>query len=393
MILNQVRNIIIGNHPVQSVYLGTTLIWQQRMHQFLLDITRFSAQTPVLYSTTGAPIAEVSAQYGDLEQKVYAAQNGLHVTGDTRAAFPAMLPASGTWTIRYKIRDHAQVNTDYVHHLFQSTGANLELAYVTNWDQNALHFRLTASRNGTYMLYPGVRISAYDGFYDDAIPLADLQYYQPEYCWINDGQNLTFYVSGFKRASISIENLPDIANLFFALDQNSHANIDDFIVTHLEIKAIAEPPNYILYRWRLTAFHSWDQYAQIKRFCLYDAAGNRLDTHAMACAFACYENGACVTFPNNQETCRCLISTQNGKACMTRSGNQAIDIFISIPGNTPLASYSYITGDDMPERDPISWSLSRSTDGGQTWTEIDQQTNYSAPSARSTETDLFFLQN
>ena len=85
------------------------------------------------------------------------------------------------------------------------------------------------------------------------------------------------------------------------------------------------------------------------------------------------------------------MNQQDGKTCIARSGNQPISIFISIPGNTPMTSYSYITGGDLPERDPVSWILSRSTDGGETWTEIDQQTNYSVPYERNTETAKFEL--
>ncbi|MDE7122446.1 MAG: hypothetical protein K2O42_09850, partial [Oscillospiraceae bacterium] len=132
-----------------------------------------------------------------------------------------------------------------------------------------------------------------------------------------------------------------------------------------------------------------DNYTQISRLCLYDTAGNRLDTANMSYAFACYENGACVSFPNDEETCRCLVNQQDGKTCIARSGNQPISIFLSIPGNTSLASYSYITGGDLPDRDPVSWILSRSTDGGQTWTEIDTQENVSITTDRDAETQHF----
>ncbi|MDE5885102.1 MAG: hypothetical protein K2H29_08540, partial [Oscillospiraceae bacterium] len=87
--------------------------------------------------------------------------------------------------------------------------------------------------------------------------------------------------------------------------------------------------------------------------------------------------------------CRCLINNQDGKTCIVRAGSQPISIFVSIPGNTPMVSYSYITGGDFPERDPVSWILSRSTDGGETWTEIDTQENVSITTDRDIETQRF----
>ena len=398
MILNQASNIMLGSTKVQKAFLGSHLIWQrdQRSRQFVLNPARFSAENPVLYSTDGTKIADVSAQYGDLADKVYVTPDGLHVSGDTRAAFPVDLPASGKWTIIYRIKDYTPINSHpgyFVHHLFDSSDRHLETAYVSNWDSNAMHFRLIRSRNGNYTLYPGTRISGHQGFYDDAVRLSDLQYYQLEYRWINDGNMLSLYINGIKKAAIQTENLEDISELFFALDTNPSINEDSFTVTYFELKSVAEPPSYIVYRWQLTNFRGSNNYTQMNRLCLYDATGNRLDTTAMSYAFACYENGSRASFPNDEETCRCLVNQQDGKTCIARSGNQPISIFLSIPGNTPIASYSYITGGDLPERDPVSWILSRSTDGGQTWTEIDTQENVSITTDRNTETKRFEVNN
>ncbi|MDE5769320.1 MAG: hypothetical protein K2H82_08045, partial [Oscillospiraceae bacterium] len=243
MLVNQAENIMIGSTEVQKAFLGSHLIWQrnQRLRQFVLNTKRFSTENPVLYTTGGAKIADVSAQYGDLADKVYVTPDGLHVSGDTRAAFPVDLPASGNWTIIYRIKDYMPINSHpgyFVHHLFDSSDRHLETAYVSNWDSNAMHFRLIRSRNGNYTLYPGTRISGHQGFYDDAVRLSNLQYYQLEYRWINDGNKLTLYVNGVKKAAISTENLEDISELFFALDTNPYPNEDSFTVTHFELKSV-----------------------------------------------------------------------------------------------------------------------------------------------------------
>ncbi|MDE7122037.1 MAG: hypothetical protein K2O42_07750, partial [Oscillospiraceae bacterium] len=141
MTLNQAKNIMIGSTEVQKVFLGSQLVWKrnQRFRQFVLNTKRFSAENPVLYSTGGAKIADVSAQYGDLAEKVYVTPDGIHVSGDTRAAFPVDLPASGNWTIIYRIKDYTPINSHprcFVHHLFDSSDGHLETAYVSNWDRN-----------------------------------------------------------------------------------------------------------------------------------------------------------------------------------------------------------------------------------------------------------------
>ncbi|MDE7122409.1 MAG: hypothetical protein K2O42_09650, partial [Oscillospiraceae bacterium] len=113
MVLNQASNIMLGSTEVQKAFLGSQLVWEknQRFRQFVLNPARFSAENPVLYSTDGTKIADVSAQYGDLADKVYITPDGLHVSGDTRAAFPVDLPASGNWTIIYRIKDYMPINS------------------------------------------------------------------------------------------------------------------------------------------------------------------------------------------------------------------------------------------------------------------------------------------
>ena len=190
-----------------------------------MNMKRFSAENPVLYTTDGTKIADVSAQYGDLADKVYVTPDGLHVSGDTKTAFPVDLPASRKWTIIYRIKDYMSINSHpgcFAHHLFDSSDRHLETAYVSNWDVNAMHFRLIRSKNGNYMLYPGTRASGHQGFYDDVGRLSNLQCYQLEYRWINDGDMLSLYVNGVKRAVIQVENLEDISGLFFALDTNPY---------------------------------------------------------------------------------------------------------------------------------------------------------------------------
>ena len=356
---------------------------------FTLDASRFSSDNPVLYSTTGNQIATVSMQHGTVANSVYTVTDGLHVSGATRADFPVELPASGAWTIIYRFKNYSLVQESYgnVHMLFTSYGNVLETAYVSNWTTKAVHFRLPSTQA---TLYNATQLSPYGGFYDYATMPSDLQYYEMEYRWVNDGQTLSLWVNGVKKASISVENSIDILNLYIVVYDNHNVNEDDITVTHFEVKNTAELPDRVLYRWRLTGFRGSDNYTQVSRLCLYDSGGSRIDADQSTTAFA-LKDGSPADFPSANETCSKLTGDRSGKCVIVRGNSNQIDIILSTSMRQGLASYSYVTGNDEPNRDPVSWSLSKSLDGGQTWEEIDQQANVTITTERNTETQRFMI--
>ena len=67
-------------------------------------------------------------------------------------------------------------------------------------------------------------------------------------------------------------------------------------------------------------------------------------------------------------------------------------LFIDFGKNTRVSDYTFATGNDVPDRDPVSWQFSGSYDNT-TWTTLDTQTNYPTPTARQTYLSYFPIVN
>ena len=65
---------------------------------------------------------------------------------------------------------------------------------------------------------------------------------------------------------------------------------------------------------------------------------------------------------------------------------------IYIDNVTPIIfnSYYYVTGNDSPDRDPVTWTLSGSNDN-YTWTILNTQSNVGITSSRQTNTQIFSI--
>jgi len=94
------------------------------------------------------------------------------------------------------------------------------------------------------------------------------------------------------------------------------------------------------------------------------------------------------------ETASCLIDYNiDTKWCdntfgTTSFGISTINIDNSVP--TFFNSYYYITGNDEPERDPVTWTLSVSNDNS-TWVIINTQSNVAITDDRKTGTQIFSI--
>jgi hypothetical protein len=65
-------------------------------------------------------------------------------------------------------------------------------------------------------------------------------------------------------------------------------------------------------------------------------------------------------------------------------------IYIDNVNPTFFNSYYYVTGNDSPERDPVSWTLAASNDNS-SWTILDTQTIVGITSSRKTNTQIFYI--
>lgn len=68
-----------------------------------------------------------------------------------------------------------------------------------------------------------------------------------------------------------------------------------------------------------------------------------------------------------------------------------VALFYTFPQAVTVTGYRLATANDSPERDPVSWTVAGSNDGGTTWTVIDTQTNYATPNAREAYTPVIPL--
>lgn len=83
------------------------------------------------------------------------------------------------------------------------------------------------------------------------------------------------------------------------------------------------------------------------------------------------------------------------KCRCTNYDSNAITIRFTFELDTPMnpqdfKNYRWYTADDTPNEDPVSWKLFVSTDG-EKWTQVDSQTNFETPTARSISTDYFAI--
>jgi alpha-L-fucosidase 2 len=76
-----------------------------------------------------------------------------------------------------------------------------------------------------------------------------------------------------------------------------------------------------------------------------------------------------------------------GTKWCVNNGSQPVSWQMWLPAAQSVAAYSFTSGDDVPDRDPRSWTLEGSTDG-QVWMEIDQQ-SLKQPFDRRGETRSF----
>ena len=93
------------------------------------------------------------------------------------------------------------------------------------------------------------------------------------------------------------------------------------------------------------------------------------DTHA--------SNNHMVTFVADDGS----VNTKN--CCSTSSTNVVVTLTLSPSITSAVASYKLYTANDMPSRDPISWTFSCEHGDG-VYKVLDQQTGVSAPNGRKT---------
>lgn len=402
MILNDADNMYIGADEVSKVYVGTELIWSRSspppvdpVSNFTLDITRFDVNDPKVYDTNGNEIGQAVALRGGNINNIQVTNDGLQVAGLTSIRIPVNLPKNRPWTIIYRIKSYNGTGN----YSFILCGKNQDLETIkrsTNTD--GMRHR-TAGYNGlggTYTLYNNAYVFTSSdtdaGIWDDATRPNEIRYYEMDYRWVCNGQTLSLFVNGVKKLETSLENFPDnIEEIGIPNYSNTLEDLrSQMIVTKFQVvNSAVSTPSHVVYKWSLTGFRGSNTYFQFARLCLY-ADGIRLDQDAGAVA-ACWVDGAKPTYPNNNQTVAQLTGERTGKICAQRGTTQ--EIYFSIPYELdPVDQYSYFAAHDVPDRDPVSWTLYKSIDGAVTWRELDTRSDIPDP-GRDQETDLFTIEH
>ena len=149
------------------------------------------------------------------------------------------------------------------------------------------------------------------------------------------------------------------------------------------------PMKYRYLRWLMTQTTGADNFAAIQ-----------------ACDLVLLYNGATVSWgpsasatnPDggstaNEQADKLLDYNINTKWCDLSFGTTSFGtstIYIDNVSPIIFNSYYYVTGNDSPYRDPVSWTLAVSNDNSN-WSIIDTQTSVGITSSRQTNTQIFYI--
>lgn len=149
-----------------------------------------------------------------------------------------------------------------------------------------------------------------------------------------------------------------------------------------------------LIKWHITKRKGIDDYTasmnnwvQASEFSLYDLKKNKVSwPDGITATSVPLSNKA-------NEAAICLTDgvTSTKWAVDTKAKNQEVDVTVTftLPDELYFAHYSFVTANDVPKRDPVSWKLYDSLDGGATWNLLDERTDAIVPDSRGLETEIF----
>ena len=410
MILNSADDILIGETQVSKVYAGDTEVWRAG-DNFELDVTRFDSTDPKLYDTEGRVIGQVTMLSGNIADNVYTVSDGLHVTGLTVGTVNVDLRRDRSWTVEYSIKDYNYVRypTTTVNWVMNAFNGALETAAVYDFDPHAVHCRLRGSSDPE--LYNHCALSTSEnGFYDFATEPSMLYGFEMNYKWVNNGNTLSLWVNGIKKASMPSADLVNdsISSIGIPNSGNSAgSNSNSMVVSSFKVRNYAdESIDRVLYKMRVTKFRAYEDWFTMLRFCLYTANDQLIDRNAgNYIAIFCNGGTAQDGVKNGESLAYSLLAKPQSDGVVHAHGyiyrpnhtvsGDVIEVVYSVPASLPdVASYSYIAPNDPSEayavRDPVSWSFEKSPDGGVTWTVLDTRSDVPNP-GRGNETQRFYI--
>lgn len=135
------------------------------------------------------------------------------------------------------------------------------------------------------------------------------------------------------------------------------------------------------FKWSIGKLRNSTSTLQAAEFYFYDSEQNKI----------AWVNASIITdkagVSSGESIGKLIDGSKSTKYCTTSFSGGPCNIVITVDDSMEYpAYYSYVTANDSSERDPVSWTLYASKDG-ETWTQVDTQSNVTIPSNRYTETD------
>lgn len=404
MIMNNADNIMLGDTEVDAVYLGDAEIWS-RSSAIELDVTRFDPANPKLYDKKGNELATLSMMTGSFDGNVYTTEDGLRLTSATTSAIPVEFNKSDPWTLTFKFKAlNTSMSDNVPSSILNSPEFNIAVVYYYQYSSQSIIYCVKGptSFNDTIYRANGTNHGFGSSWADLTIPFNNFADYEQEVKVVNDGENCEMYCNGIIKGKCASSLLTDVSSISLASLSYFPNNKTNFVVTGLKIEYFANrTQSFKVYRFVFSKYRAYDTSVSntycFTRLCLYDANNNRLDTNEKCIAGECVISYGEATIGQyyNRDT-KMLVSSNSGVFIGDTyyKENHTEDVFMFVPANLPaLAAYSIITSPEgtSADYDPVSWTLKTTSDGGLTWTVLDEQTDYNTPTARSTETTIFEL--
>jgi phage minor structural protein len=130
--------------------------------------------------------------------------------------------------------------------------------------------------------------------------------------------------------------------------------------------------------------NSPDSYLQMSEIRFY-AGENAVTISAISCTY----DGSSPSYGSPSENEQCLIDGLSWtKMCIAFVNGHHCVLTCTVSGTPEITGFQYVTGNDSPNRDPVSWEIFVS-DNGADYTQISEVSGATITDSRSAETQIF----
>ena len=138
-------------------------------------------------------------------------------------------------------------------------------------------------------------------------------------------------------------------------------------------------------KWKITKLRNTTEYIKITGFQTWADGTSQMSFSAVSCTI----NGAEPYYFSDSEHIENLIDGTSSVFCC-RFDTECTIILTLTDATDIFYAYNYVTGNNLPEWDPVSWELYKSDDGT-TWELVDAQTDADITMSRNSSTQLLIL--